>query len=323
MTHDLLQSDIDLATRLMVEGRTDDQIITALAQRRVDPARAAHLVDDLRNGRKVIAQPSLPPEFTLRRSRARNAARGSGRSPPPRSPESEPDPEPPSPPAAPGRKKPTVIWVVAAILLFLAIVVIGSALFQRHQPGTSSPGGQTSGVASAKADRTPGESTAGAASATPDDSPTSLTLELQPDGLRIRGRLVTRDNLLPTVVSLLGPPSRTNQVSQTRTVVYAYDHHGLLIYSQPGRGTNSVVLDCEASGGANGTTSPFTGTLRVEDRVIGPDTDSQKLAAIKQLGLGAPKADGTIWNGRYKDVDLVFAYLRSPRRPSLIELDLK
>ncbi len=212
---------------------------------------------------------------------------------------------------------------MAGALLFLVVVVVGSVLFQRYQPGAGSPAEQTSDTPGTSADRAPREGPAGAARPTDNASPTSLALELQSDGLRIRGKLVTRDNLLPTVVSLLGPPSRTNQVTQTKTVIYAYDRHGLLIYSQPGRGTNSVVLDCEASGGANGTTSPFTGTLRVEGQLIGSDTDSKTLAGIKQLGLGAPKADGTIWNGRYKDVDLVFAYLRSPGHPSLIELDLK
>ena len=74
------------------------------------------------------------------------------------------------------------------------------------------------------------------------------------------------------------------------TIIYAYDVHGLLIYSQPGGRTNHIVLDCEATGGANGTTSPFAGTLRVEDQVIGPDTDSQTLAGMKKLGLDTPKA---------------------------------
>jgi hypothetical protein len=213
--------------------------------------------------------------------------------------------------------------VVAGVLLFLVLVVVGSILFQRYQPGAASPAEETSGPGSPNTNRVPRESPTGTAQQTNTPSPAALTLELQPDGLRLRGKLVDRDNLLPTVVTLLGSPSRTNQVSQTRTVVYAFDQHGLLIYSQPAGGTNSIVLDCEASGGVNGTTSPFVGSLRVEAHAIGPDTDSKTLAAIKQLNLVVPKAEGTIWNGRYKDVDLVFAYLRSPRRPSLIELDLK
>jgi len=309
--------------RLMADGRADDQIVTALVQRRLDPAKAAQLMDDLRHGRKVIAQPALPPEFSLRRSHSKTAERETRRSSHPRSAESQPRPEPPSAPARMRRKKPPLIWVVAAVLLFLAIVVIGSVLFQRYQPGSGSTRAQPPGAPGTSAEPASRESTAGTASASRDASPATLALDLRPDGLRIRGKLVTRDNLLSTVVSLLGLPNRTNQVSQSGMLIYAYDQHGLLIYSQPAGGTNSVVLDCEAIGGANGTTSPFAGTLQVEDHVIGPNTDSQALVAMKQLGLGAPKAGGTIWNGRYKDVDLVFAYLKSSRRPSLIELDLK
>ena len=321
MTHDILQSDIALAKRLMVDGHSDLEIITALARRRVDHTKAARLVDDLRNGRKAIAQPSLPPELGLKRPRSKNSVRESTQPPPARPREPEPLPEPP--PSVPRRKKPTVIWIVAGIVLFLAIVVVGSALFQRYQPGAGATENQAPGAPRANAERAPRESAVGSASAMRGSSPTSVALELQPDGLRIRGTLVTRDKLLPTVISLLGLPNRTNQVSQTGTLIYAYDQHGLLIYSQPAGGTNSVVLDCEASGGANGTTSPFSGTLRVEDHLIGPDTDSKKLLAMKPLGLDTPKAGGTIWNGRYRDVNLVFAYLESLQRPSLIQLDLK
>jgi len=307
----------------MAAGQDDDQIIAAMVQRRVDPVKAIQLVDDLRHGRKVTAQPALPAEFTLRHTRSRSAAREGEASAPKRSRKQTSRPSPPSAPAAPGRKKPALIWVVAGVFLFLMLVVLGSILFQRYQPGMGSPAEETSGPGSTNTNHVPRESPTGTVQRTNVASPATLALELEPDGLRFRGKTVNRDNLLLTMVTLLGPPSRTNQVSQTKTVVYAFDQHGLLIYSQPAGGTNSIVLDCEASGGVNGTTSPFVGTLRVEARVIGPDTDSKTLAAIKQLNLVVPKADGTIWNGRYKDVDLVFAYLRSPRRPSLIELDLK
>jgi hypothetical protein len=52
-------------------------------------------------------------------------------------------------------------------------------------------------------------------------------LELQPGGLRSGGSLVTRGNLPPAAASRLGAPTRTNQVAQTGTVIYAYDHQGL------------------------------------------------------------------------------------------------
>ena len=79
MTHDILQSDIILATRLRGDQRPDEEIIQALVHRGVDPARAAKLLDDLHNGRKPEAQPPLPSEITMtRRSRSKSAEREAG-----------------------------------------------------------------------------------------------------------------------------------------------------------------------------------------------------------------------------------------------------
>ena len=41
MTHDILQSDIDLAIKLRDDQRSDDEIILALVHRGVDPGPAA------------------------------------------------------------------------------------------------------------------------------------------------------------------------------------------------------------------------------------------------------------------------------------------
>jgi hypothetical protein len=162
-----------------------------------------------------------------------------------------------------------------------------------------------------------------AARLAPNGKSSPLVLELQPDGLHIGGNLVGGSNLLPAIANVLGAPTRTNQVAAAGTIIYAYDDHGLLIYSQPGGRTNHVVLDCEATGGANGTTSPFAGTLKVEDQVIGPDTDSETLAGFKNLGFDNRKVGNTIWGGHYHSLGLIFAYLRSPEHPSLIEIDLQ
>jgi hypothetical protein len=56
MTHDILQSDIDLATELVRAKRTDQEIVNALAQRRIDPVKAAQLVADLRQGKTVVPE---------------------------------------------------------------------------------------------------------------------------------------------------------------------------------------------------------------------------------------------------------------------------
>ena len=324
MTHDILQSDIELATRLRDDHRPDDEIILALVHRGVDAGQAAQLVDDLRKGKKVTPQSPAPLEFTLaRRSRSKSASRGTGPNQPARSSEAEPRREQAARPAAQGRKNSTFFSLIAAVFIVLGIVVGGLVLLQRYHAKTNGPEEQQPKPALPKADSTPRQAPAQAAPASQSVSLTPLVLELQPDGLHLGGSLVTRDNVLTAVANLLGVPTRTNRVGQTETVIYAYDQQGLLIYSQKSGATNSIMLDCEANGGIHGTTSPFTGTLTVDGQAIRAGTDPQTLTAIKQLGLNHPGSHSGIWGGRYHGLELVFAYLKSPRRLSLIEIDLK
>jgi hypothetical protein len=205
----------------------------------------------------------------------------------------------------------------------LALGLVGFALVKRAQTESAVTEDPTPKAASSKGDKAARDKAPAAKSATQAVSPAPLVLELQPDGLHIGSTRLTPGNVLAALAKSLGIPTRTNQVGQTGTVIYAYDQHGLLIYLQPGGDTNSLILDCEANGGTHGTTSPFTGKLTVEGKVISADTDPQTLAAIKPLALGHPGADSSIWGGRYKDLQLVFAYLKSPHHLSLIEIDLK
>jgi hypothetical protein len=203
----------------------------------------------------------------------------------------------------------------------LALAALAFVLYQRYQDKAFAPTEPAAPIPQARDAAAPAATAV--APATAATSPAALLLELQPEGLRIAGKLVGRETLLPALRDLLGSPDRTNQVAQTGVMIYAYDRRGLLVYSQPGGGTNSIVLDCEATGGDNGTTSPFVGTVQIEDHVIRPDTDARTLTGIKQLGLGSPRTGGSVWGGRYHNLELVFAYLKSPRRLSLIEIDLK
>ena len=71
MTHDLLQSDVDLAIRLKDDQRPDAEVIQVLVHRGIDSGKAAQLLDDLRSGRKVNAKAPVPSEFApARRTRA-------------------------------------------------------------------------------------------------------------------------------------------------------------------------------------------------------------------------------------------------------------
>ena len=347
MTHDILQSDIELATRLRDEQRPDEQIISALVHRGIDPAKAAQLVDDLRNRRRPSVQAQLPAEFSLpRRSKPRSAAQENQNGQPPRSspppPRNQPParpatrdpkkapasaaipvvPPPPARPAEPGRKSSLLSWLMGAVPVVLATLAISVFVYQRYHVRTQ-PGEATGPKAASKMPVGVSGKAPLKASAIPAGEPASLVLELQPDGLHIGGSLVTAENVLPVMAKVLGAPTRMDAVGPSGTTVYAYDQHGLLIYEQKPGGTNSVVLDFEASGGNNGTTAPFAGALRIEDQVIGPDTDVQALRAIKSLGLKHPGTSDSIWGGRYYNLDLVFAYLRSPRHLSLIEIDLR
>jgi hypothetical protein len=318
MTHDILQSDIALATRLMGEHRSNEEILRALKYRGVDPAKAAKLLDDLHSGRKPEIRPPLPSEMTLpRHPRPSSTARGTSQESSTRS------QEPPQRPAPSARRNAVLGKVATASFLVLAIAAVGNALLKRGPSGSVALGKTQAKSAITKQAVARPLATPTAARVAPDGKSAPLVLELQPDGLHIGGSLVGGSNLLPAIANVLGAPSRTNQAAAAGTVIYAYDDHGLLIYSQPGGRTNHIVLDCEATGGANGTTSPFAGTLKVEGQVIGPDTDSQTLAGIKNLGLDNRKSGNSIWGGQYHSLGLIFAYLKSPERPSLIEIDLK
>jgi hypothetical protein len=312
MTHDILQSDIELAMRLRAGHLPEGEIIQTLVQRGIDPAKAAQLLEDLSQGRPVNA--TVPSEFNPRRR---------SRSQRPRSEQPEPAPtaavEAPTTRGGHGHsssrhtKKPPALRQVLIPLICLAVVAVGVGLYLRyrqpsleHEPAAPNSTG-TGTIAKASA---------GLAAKAP-------VLELRPDGLHIGERMVRREDPLPAVVAALGTCSRTNKLGDDGATVYAYDQLGLLLYVQPKGRTNSIMLDCDATGGANGTTSAFAGTLKVDGQLIGANTDAQTLAACKPLGLSSVRSDGSIWSGRYRGLSLVFAYLKSPRHLSLIEIDLE
>ena len=324
MTHDILQSDVTLARRLLDEQRPDPEIILALTHRGVDSARAAKLLEDLRSGGKVVVQSVLPAEMRLsRRSRSRKGSPERGEGSPARSgkPASR---RPPSAARVPGGpKNPTNIRGVVLVIVILVLIAAGFTLFRRSHAEAPAPAEQGPKAANSMVANARRLTPVPVVAATHESAATPLVLELQADGLRLGGSLVDRSDLLAALTKRLGLPTRTNQVAQTGALTYAFDRHGLLIYARPAGAASSLVLDCEATGGANGTTSSFAGTLKIGDQAISPDTDSRTLAGMKKLGLGEPGSGGTIWRGRYENWELVFAYLKSPSRLSLIEIDWK
>ena len=62
MIHDIVSSDVDFARGMIDSSHSDAEILAYLASRGIEPAKAAHLVDDLRHGRHPSAQlPFVPP----------------------------------------------------------------------------------------------------------------------------------------------------------------------------------------------------------------------------------------------------------------------
>lgn len=56
MTHDPVQSDLELANRLLKAGCPDPEIATVLTARGLEPAKAAQLVADLRSGKTITLE---------------------------------------------------------------------------------------------------------------------------------------------------------------------------------------------------------------------------------------------------------------------------
>lgn len=76
MTNDILLADIDYARRQMKDSAPDAAIVAGLISRGIEPAKAAQLVDDLRQGRRVT-----PALHLVLRSRTRRSTRPPGASP--------------------------------------------------------------------------------------------------------------------------------------------------------------------------------------------------------------------------------------------------
>jgi hypothetical protein len=296
MTHDILPSDVALAETLIRANHSEAEVVSALRLRGVESTKAARLIDDLRHGRSVatlspmdLAQPLWPKAETPDDAPAahRQTRRPHGDSVSSRHGSSR----------LSARRR----FVVAGVAV-VCIAGAGWLLWKRF--GQGKPAART-------------EATDIVTSSGAPASPTGLVL----DGLRIGSNRVTRQNALSAISGVLGLPTRTNS-DQPRTI-YAYDRQGVLFYSGEGATNDSIVLDCDAMGGTNGTTQAFAGSLKVDENTIGVDTDAGVLTAIKKLGLSKLASDSATYKGRCRSLDLYFSYLKTPARLSFIEIDLK
>ncbi|HSU56850.1 MAG TPA: hypothetical protein VLT36_22515 [Candidatus Dormibacteraeota bacterium] len=69
MIEDILQSDIDVARNLLSEGRAEKDVLAVLVSRKIEPARAVRLVNDLKQGRPV--EPDEPALMLVQASKPR------------------------------------------------------------------------------------------------------------------------------------------------------------------------------------------------------------------------------------------------------------
>ncbi len=338
MTHDILPCDVDLATKLRSAGYSDDAVITALVHRGIDSADATQLLDDLRNGRQIKTKLQKGLESTPRRRsrerRSEHPREGEGESreshrenhrsvsseselhhresherrepdkPRERRESSHKRHEPRS------EKKRFRFWPWMIALSASLGAVFCAVIFFNH-------GNRFSTTAAAR------ERTDASASGHPMNlAPAELAVEFRPAGLHLAGTLVTRDNALKVAAEVLGSPTRTTPGKED-TINYAFDDYGVVICGRKDGANDSILLDCDAIGGAVGTTTRFKGLLRVDDDAFRAETPSQKLVAFKKLGLHNTASDGGILDGRYRDLGLVFVYLKTPARLSVIEIDFK
>jgi hypothetical protein len=297
MTNDILQSDIDLARRLLDAQRPPEDIVVALGYRGINGNRAAQLIADLQAGKTV--EPDRPITISLP-SKTVEEPPASEHQQSGRSAAAELTRERPRESRTERQKGGAFPWFTLIALISAAICVGAFMILSRKSHTNLSTDQSRSPVPSANA----------------------VLLEVEPQGLRLCGNSLTRENFLPVIFKILGAPARTNHVEKADQVIYAYDDCGLLVYSPK----NSIVLDFDASygaAGAAGTKNAFVGTFKINNQTVPPGTDAASLRSIKELGLQAPQSASGIFHAQYGTVELVFGYLKTPERLSLVEIDFK
>ena len=145
-------------------------------------------------------------------------------------------------------------------------------------------------------------------------------MEVRTDGLYLDGARLTRAQAWANIAKALGSPTRTNEFMKGPRKIFAYDHHGILLYGESPEATDSIVVDFEGSGGTNGTSHPFPGSLQVVGHAIENGKDSA--SAMRELKLNKPKPDSLVFSAEYDGTDVIFSY-DNPKKLSIVEIVLK
>jgi hypothetical protein len=312
MTNDILQSDIELARKLLDANCASDEIVAALSYRGIKAERAAHLIADLQDGKTVEAdrpiqirlqsaktQETAPAPQTQRQKSAGSDLSGERER------------------KSRHRKVNAFPWFTVMALTAACVCVAVFVLLSRKSHLKTSINQETS----QESKHTP--SVKGTGGFEGGIEATAISVEVEAAGLRLCGNPVARENFLATIFKILGAPARTNEMEKAEQVIYVYDACGLLVYAPKDAGHCSIVLDFDGSDGAAGTKTAFVGTCKINKQDVRANTQAASLAAMKELGLEPPKSASGILRGRYGSVDLLFGYLKNPARLNLIEIDFK
>jgi hypothetical protein len=309
MTHDVLQSDIDLACKLSDARNPTSEIITALTCRGIDSSRAARLVADIQDGKTV--EPDRPITINLAGKTSKEIIT------PPAQPKRQDSPAHSSTTRRRNqsreRKADASHWFMILALASAAVCVTGFVLVSRKSHARSSEASPPTNQSVSNKGRNSNREL----------DPKDISLEIQQDGLRLCNNAVHREDFLSAILKILGAPSRTNQVEKLDHVIYAYDSYGLLVYSPRNSGNCSVVLDFEATDAAAGTKNPFVGAFKINNYLVHAATDAASLALIRGLALEPPKSSSGIFRAQFGGLELVFGYFKTPERLSLAEIDFK
>jgi hypothetical protein len=351
MTHEILQSDVDLARRLLAARRPNKEIVAALMLRGIDVAEAERLVDDLSQGRRV---------------KVRVDVGGS------RQPSSEPVNEPSeleqdvrsSEPS--GSRSRVRLWFVVMVLVLgggLAAVVmqyrksyhketavllneLDSLARELQRAESNFPGGAAtypagedsealkqyqklkSQIGKRRLDEAEqaklqmARLNGGTSAASRTIFRSKAIVELGSAGLRVEGHQVVATNALSVLQKALGPPSRTNWVASSSTVLYAFDRQGILLFAPRNTQPNGLLLDFEGEGGEYGTQAPFSGVLRIGTQEIHSQTPASILRSNPELTLTNAPSDGRILAGRCNGFETICSFLKSADRLSSVEIRL-
>jgi hypothetical protein len=290
MTGDLLQSDIDLARRLIDAGKTDTEIVIALGYRRIASEKSQRLVHDLREGMNVEPDP-LRDENLWRPVVAEGA---------------EPYTEPSSPAPARQAADSRFPWFRVILLGVVAVTIVAVFLFNRDRGGT-----QVKQVSATSRDLM----TEPAATL----RRPVLQVEVEPHSVRVGGTVLSRENALKTLSDLAGALARTNRLDDL--TIYAFDDLGAVLYSDSKAGKDSLLLYFEPVGGINGAQHAFTGTLAIRGKSVTLTTDPKTLLELPELDL--KETATSVFSGQSNGLGLSFAYLNSRTQLSLVQIDLE